>query len=170
MRKIVVVLMLCSVLINLCGCSSMSKGVPDEIVQLDAAEEFGGQDCAVYVDHEVDKTTHLDHISVSVEVNVGFGKEIYNGTADYLYNRADDNWSIYNGYDWQYITTLYDDNAFLGVYEGTDFPAAQSTMLRLRKLTLVTRRLPAHSVSMKQNCTPVDIWTILNLIQQVHTD
>lgn len=141
MRKLIVALMLCAVVLNLCGCSSSHSGVPDEIVQLDVAEELEGENYGVAIHHEVDKSAHLDYVSVDVEVNIGFGKEIYIGTAEYIYNRSNDNWNICSGYDWEYVTTEYDKSAFVGVYEGEGFSSGADYYVKVTDIDFVNREI-----------------------------
>ena len=126
MKRILTLLLSVVIIFCLCGCSAEKKGVPDVIVEDVISNEFGRRAGEVEIYHSVDTSTHIDNVSVDVRVaneseNRIYSYDLYAGSGDYRYNKANDTWDLYNDFDWDRVATEYNPSGYIREYEGLDY-------------------------------------------------
>lgn len=141
MKKLLVNILLICILSTFCACTSERKGVPDDIVQLEIANEFDYGDYTTDIHHQVDTSTHLDYIEVNVKLNGEYCIEHYTGNAVYRYNKANDYWDISSSFDWEHIKREYKPSAYIGIYDDTDYSYGPEFNLNITSIDFDKREI-----------------------------
>lgn len=103
------------------GCGAEGKGVPDTIVFEQVRYQY--ETLSYYVlspsyqiSHNVDKTTHIDTVTVQMLARGEYGTETDTIYLQYQYNRASDLWTLIAEGEWEKELKL-DQEALIGIWE-----------------------------------------------------
>ena len=141
MKKQLAGILFVCILFSFCACSSEQKGVPDDVVQLEIANEFDNGNYTTDIRHKVDTSTHLDYVEVDIKFHGDYCIEHYTGNAEYRYNKANDYWDIYSSFDWEHVKREYKPSAYIGIYDGTDFSSGAEYNLNITSIDFEKREI-----------------------------
>lgn len=71
------------------------------------------------IDHDLDKDSRLDTVSITLLADYGYYKIEELGTYVYQHDRSSDIWSQYKEPEWLTTSIQYNESAFIGLWEGT---------------------------------------------------
>ncbi len=114
MKKKAAFLLVVAILFSLSACANNKSSVPDQLIESHIKSEFDGTDYAYVMSHSMDKSTHIDTVTVETVVTGEYYSEYHVGVIQYRYNRANDTWDLYGFPDWRHIKTDYFDYGWDG--------------------------------------------------------
>lgn len=96
-----------SCVLCLCGCSSEGSGVPESVIR----EELGAavtEADSFKISHNVDKSAHIDTVTVTATYENEFCKSKGTGTYQYRYYKSNDMWEKNSQGTWEWNSHLKD--------------------------------------------------------------
>lgn len=141
MRRLLSGFLLVCILFSFCACMSESKGVPNDVVQIEIANRFENNDYVTDIHHQVDTSTHLDYVDVDIMILGDYCIEHYTGNAQYRYNKSNDYWDIYSSFDWEHTKREYKPSAYIGFYDGTDYSSGAEYNINITAIDFDNRNI-----------------------------